>query len=256
MRSWVAVAAACLVPAAAAAQIEEVVANVGDGLVRFGYETRAGVEVCDDGVRFGDQRVSWRGGVDGASPGCRPGPAEVDVRVRDGRVVDVELVVGGASRRTPSHELGIVPAVEATAFLLSLAYSDASTGAVEDAVLPAMLAGVPEVWRDLLSLARDRDVASGVRKSALFWLGQEAADAAVIGLADVAGDRDEEQGVRNAAIFALSQRPADEGVPILMELARTGDEPETRRQAMFWLAQSDAPGVVDFFERILLGDNR
>jgi HEAT repeat protein len=119
-----------------------------------------------------------------------------------------------------------------------------------------MLADVSDVWLDLLGIARDRDVPSDVRRSALFWLGQEAAAAATVGLSEVATDRDEEQDIRNAAIFALSQRPADEGAPMLMEIARTAEEAETRRQAMFWLAQSEAPGILDFFEEILLGQSR
>jgi len=67
---------------------------------------------------------------------------------------------------------------------------------------------------------------------------------------------DEDQEVRNAAIFALSQRPDDEGLPALMELARTGAHAETRKTAMFWLAQSGDERVVAFFEEILLRRNR
>ncbi|HKJ01552.1 MAG TPA: HEAT repeat domain-containing protein, partial [Longimicrobiales bacterium] len=89
--------------------------------------------------------------------------------------------------------------------------------------------------------------------SALFWVGQEAAEAATDGLAEVALGDDEAQDVRDAAVFALSQRPSDEGVPVLMELARTAQETRTRRTAFFWLAQSDDPRVVPFFEEILLG---
>jgi HEAT repeat protein len=115
-----------------------------------------------------------------------------------------------------------------------------------------VIADVDEVWRDLVDVARDRTVTAEGRKGALFWLGQEAADAATAGLAQVAGDEDEEQEIREAAVFALSQRPEGEGVPILMDLARTAREPETRRSALFWLAQADDDRVLDFFEQILL----
>ncbi len=54
-------------------------------------------------------------------------------------------------------------------------------------------------------------------------------------------------------MFALSQRPTDEGVPILMDVARTATQAETRRSAMFWLAESEDPRVVAFFEEVLLG---
>jgi hypothetical protein len=38
-----------------------------------------------------------------------------------------------------------------------------------------------------------------------------------------------------------------------MEVASGGEEAETRRTALFWLAQSNDERVVDFFEEILLG---
>ena len=56
-----------------------------------------------------------------------------------------------------------------------------------------------------------------------------------------------------AAVFALSQRPDDEAVPILMDVARTAADAETRRTAMFWLAQSEDDRVLSFFESILTG---
>ena len=45
----------------------------------------------------------------------------------------------------------------------------------------------------------------------------------------------------------------DIGVEPLMELARTAREAETRRAAMFWLAQSEDPRVLSIFEEIQLG---
>jgi len=120
-------------------------------------------------------------------------------------------------------------------------------------LFPAVLADVDDLWVDLLAMAREPSVRKGVRTSAVFWVGQEAANAATEGLADVAFDEDEDQDVREAAVFALSQRPGDEGVPILMELARTAEQAGTRRSAMFWLAQSEDDRVLTFFEEILLG---
>ena len=38
-----------------------------------------------------------------------------------------------------------------------------------------------------------------------------------------------------------------------MEVARSREESDTRKSAMFWLAQSDDERVLDFFEQILLG---
>jgi HEAT repeat protein len=178
---------------------------------------------------------------------------EVELDVRGGLVRDVEVVRGTRDRTPDAVELGDVDARDAVEYFMGLARDGSSPKAAKEAVFPAMLADVDDVWRDLMSLARDRDVRSGVRKNALFWVGQEAADAATEGLAEVARDDDEDQEIRNAAVFALSQRPNDEAVPILMDVARSAEDPETRRTAMFWLAQSEDDRVLAFFEAILTG---
>ena len=58
--------------------------------------------------------------------------------------------------------------------------------------------------------------------------------------------------MKKKAVFALSQMPADEGVPKLIEVARSNRNPEVRKQAMFWLGQSNDSRAVKFFEDILL----
>lgn len=249
------VAAAGVSPRSAAAQdLARTIEGGGDGTVRFSVPTRPEVEICDQGIRMGDHHMWWRshGDYDYAS-NCRYGPVEVEVRVRDGSVRALEVVRSRRDRAAGAREVGTVDAEEAVAWLAELARGAGSDRAARDAVFPMVLADVPEVWRELMDVARDRSAASGARKNALFWLGQEAADAATEGLSDVALDDDEDQEVRDAAVFALSQRPRDQGVPVLMEVARTAHERRTRRTAMFWLAQSDDPRVLPFFERILLG---
>ena len=52
-------------------------------------------------------------------------------------------------------------------------------------------------------------------------------------------------------MFALSQRPAEEGVPALIRIARTHRHPELRKQALFWLGQSEDPRALSLFEEIL-----
>jgi hypothetical protein len=49
----------------------------------------------------------------------------------------------------------------------------------------------------------------------------------------------------------LSQLPKDEGVPKLIDVARKHRNPEVRRQAMFWLGQSNDPRALAFFEEVL-----
>ena len=100
---------------------------------------------------------------------------------------------------------------------------------VDGVTLSAWLAERRRSWREVLEIAKDRDLHRGVRKNALFWIGQEAADAALSGLTDVATDESEDQDVRNSAVFALSQRDDDEAIPVLIEIAETAEHPETRK---------------------------
>jgi hypothetical protein len=243
------------VPGALAAQaIEREVAGVEDGTVRLAFATRPGVEICDQGIRIGENRVWWRSHRPGdARSNCRLDFAEVELAVRDGRVRDVDVVRPSDSAPDRLLDLGEVAASDAAAYFLSLAEGGADARVGADALLPALVADVEGLWRDVLALARNRSLPSRVRQSALFWVGQEAAAAVTEELSAVAAADDEEEDVRNAAVFALSQRPHEEGIPILMDLARSAPHPETRRTAMFWLAQSHDDRVIGFFEEILLG---
>jgi len=248
--------AVAVAPATASGQeLARRVSQVDEGTVRFTYPTRPDVEICDQGIRMGDERVRWHSGRwDDDLQNCRMGPAEVELRLRAGTVREIEIIRRLRDRTDGAVELGAVSADEAVDFLLETARSGGRSGqGEEDALFPAVLADVEELWRDLMVLAKDRSVDEDVRSSALFWVGQEAASLVTEGLAEVALDEDEDQDVREAAVFALSQRSPDEGVPILMEVARTAKQAETRRSAMFWLAQSEDDRVYAFFEEILLG---
>jgi HEAT repeat protein len=228
---------------------------VGEGVARFSFPVHDDVEICDQGIRRGeDLMMMWhsRHGQEVAT-NCRRGPAEVELTLREGSVRDVDLVVGWDDRTPGAMDLGQVAAPQAVDYLLGLARTSAFHDVAEGAVFPAMLADVPEVWRQLLALAKDRSVLEEARTSALFWLGQEAAATVNQDLAGVATAEDEDQEVREAAVFALSQRPSDEGVPYLMDVARTARQKETRQSAMFWLAQSGDDRVLAFFEEILVG---
>ncbi|HSW31520.1 MAG TPA: HEAT repeat domain-containing protein [Longimicrobiales bacterium] len=233
--------------------LAERITGGGDGVVRMSFPARPGVEICDQGIRlFGERK--GRSGTGWREQACAPGPVVVEVLVRGGEVRDVELLSRGDPRAPGARDLATVGASEAVAFLLASARGGAGGRGVEEAVLPAMMADAREVWREVLAIAEDGRVGADVRRTSLFWLGQEAAEAATAGLAGVAADEGEDQEVRTAAIFALSRRPEAEGVPILMELARTAREPATRRAAFFWLAQSRDERVAPFFRSVLLGN--
>jgi hypothetical protein len=247
------IAALSIARGATAQDLAQRVAAVEAGSVSFTYPARPGAEICDRGITVGGNRVTWRGRDRGDPVRCTSGPVTVELRVGEGIVRDVDLLDLDDVVGSETVDLGAVGAQEAAAYFLSLAREGGTDEAAEDAVFPAVLADVDGIWRELLEIARDTSIPQDVRGSALFWLGQEAGDAVTSGIAAIAADEREEQDVREAAIFALSQRPADVGVEPLMEIARTAREGETRRAAMFWLAQSEDPRVLAFFEEILLG---
>ena len=64
-------------------------------------------------------------------------------------------------------------------------------------------------------------------------------------------DNAPDTGAKKRAVFALSQLPKDEGVPLLVKVARTHRNPDVRKQAIFWLGQSNDPRALSFFEELL-----
>lgn len=259
-RAWAAVALLAAVSlgtgSAAGQSLASRVQQVRNGIVRFHFDTKPGVEVCREGIRMGPHSyIQWRssGWDDNAGTDCRAGFVEVEMTMKSGRVRDVRIVKSLADRTARARELGSVDAGQAAHYLLEVAHHSATRKTAEHAMLPAVLADADSAWRDLMSIARDPTVKEKVRKNALFWLGEEAGEVVTRGLKDVAVADDESQGVRDAAVFALSRRPAAESVPALMELARTAPQARTRKSALFWLAQSNDPRVPRFFEEILVG---
>ena len=234
-----------------AQSLEQAVKAVRSGEVVFRFPIDDDVEVCDNGIRVDE---SWQHGKvrRALRDPCAEGEAQVTMEVRDGaiRSLDLEPPDPGADAGT---DLGLRSAEEAASFLLGLARTSPRPRVAEDALLPAMIARDVVVWPALVDIARDRYLDEDVREQAVFWLGQEVADAAG-GESEYDSDNgDPESEVREAAVFAISQRSDVESVPILMELARTSRHSKVRRSAVFWLSQSNDHHVIDFFEEMLRG---
>ena len=245
--------------------LERRVAAVRDGTVRFSFAARPGVYGngrniiswdCGNG-RCRNQQVN--GGYysdwddDDRMSACDSGPVRVALLKSAGAVTDLKTYVGGEWRIPAGAgvtDLGTVSAREAAAYLLALAKRD-SGRAAERAILPATLADSATIWPDLLRIARDADISRKVRRSAVFWLGQAAGDAATRGLTDLIDEGGVDREVKETAVFALSQRPREEGVPALIRIARGNADPELRRKAIFWLGQSDDPRALALFEELL-----
>ncbi len=255
-----ALAALALGSGPVAGQIVEAARSVGDGSLTFSYPVRPGTRICGgtrggisvtDGVRISRDEVGERGERD-----CREGSALLEVTLTGGLPTDVSLLAPGRSSAPGSRELGRVAAEVAVRWLLDevvRADPPLDREAVEGALVAAVIADSVVVWPDLLEIARDRDAPARTRKSAIFWLGQEAADVVTEELVATAGDDSEAADIREAAVFAISQGDPAESVPALMTLAREAPAADTRRSALFWLAQSDDPRVPAFFGEILRG---
>ena len=250
-----------LVAGSATAQtIEQRVAKAPDGSVRFSFAARPGVSGngrnsiswgCDGGDCRHRQTTDWQSDRDEWSEPCDSGPVRVALTKSSGRITNLRVYVAGEWRpNTSATDLGMVGTKDATSYLLSVAAQDDSRIA-EKAILPAVLADSVTIWPDLLKMAKDEKVSRKVRRSAVFWLGQAAGDAATRGLTDLVADGDQDHEVRESAVFALSQRPHDEGVPALIRIAKDNKDPDLRRKAIFWLGQSDDPRALSLFEELL-----
>lgn len=242
------VLAGCAADGVAAQSLEQRVLAKRDATVRLTFATRPGV--CGRGentITFNDSdRGDWMSD-------CEQGPAHVTIKVEGGQVREIRTRVGGKwVARNDVVDLGAVPASEAAQMFLVLARRP--DPAAEKAVFPAMIADSVEVWPELLTLAKDKGARTDARKSAVFWVGQAAANAATKGLSEVVGDAAVDREVRESAVFALSQRPKAEGVPALIAVAEKSDDPKLRKSAMFWLGQTEDPRALAYFEEVLTRD--
>jgi hypothetical protein len=92
---------------------------------------------------------------------------------------------------------------------------------------------------DLLSKISRTDADPEQQGNALFWLANEFPEQSRdILLQALANEQDTE--LVEQAVFAISQLPHEMSSPLLLELARDNQQTdEVRRQALFWLANSD-----------------
>jgi hypothetical protein len=257
MRIHTTVLAAMLLAGSAGAQegIARRVDAAPDGEVHLSFASKPGVCGWDNGIstsRNGRSTMTViRDGVR-VNDECVEGPVRVSLVKRGGRVEELDTRVGRPFRDRGARvtDLGSVDPREASAYLLSLAERSTDGDVGKDALFPATIAQGAAAWPALLRIARRESVPSETRRGAVFWLSQEAGEAATRGLQDIAED-DGDQEVRKQAVFALSRRPKDEAVPALIRIARTHRDPEIRRTALFWLGRLDDPRALALFEELL-----
>lgn len=232
----------CAAAPLAAQELGGRVAAAPDGLVRMSFASKPGV--CGRGENV----ISRRGHRDGWD--CDEGPVRVALDVRSGKVTAVRTYVGGhwSQATGPVTDLGTVGAPAAARFLVGVAEGARVRG---DPILAATLADSAVIWPELLRIGRNPDLPRETRKQAVFWLSQDAGEAATRGLAELAEDQRQDQDVREQAVFALSQLDDNGGTDALIRLARTNRDPAIRKKAIFWLGQSDDPRALALFEELL-----
>lgn len=252
----VAAAAGCADAQAGQGGLAARVAAAPDGEVWMRFASRPGVCGSENGISTSGgsgHRTSVNVDSDGEW-NCIEGPVWVALERRAGRVEKVRMRVARGWRmegRGRVTDLGMVGAREASDYLLALAERTTQGNVGEEAIVPATLADSVTTWPALLRLARADALPQQTRRSAVFWLGQQAGDRITHELAAFVADSEEDRELRKHAVFALSQRPRDEAVPELVRIARTHRDPEIRKSAMFWLGQSGDPRALALFEEIL-----
>lgn len=224
------------------------------GKVRMSFAARAGV--CGDGWSWYRSRSSgsvsgtfsnYNGGND-VEPNCPPGPVRVVLVREGGETREIRTYVGGRWKSdTGVTDLGAVSANEAARYLIGHA-ERATERTAGSALSAATLADSVDAASALLRIASDEKRPSGVRSSALGWLGEVAGEKVAARLDSLAyepGDRE----VRKQAIFAISRRPADEAATSLIKMAESLPDRELRRTAVFWLARVKDPRALEWIRR-------
>ena len=234
---------------------------VQNGKVRLVYTPRAGV--CGDGMSW--YRINTGSGSTSYMSGsffntnsnrdkdveitCQPGPVRLVVVREQGETREIRTYVGGRWKAdTGVTDLGTVPSADAARWLLSVAergQERIANSAMQAATLADSVDAVASV---LLRIATDERRPSGVRSSAMGWLGEVAGDRIAARLDSIAyepGDRE----LRKQAIYALSRRPVEEAVPMLLKMAETLPDRELRKTAVFWLARTKDPRALAWITR-------
>ena len=229
-------------PRLAAQSIADRVAAVRDGTVQMTYASRP--EACGDGrdiTALGRQFMVYPSvqGHGWSRMDCTFGPARAVVTRRDGEVALVRVHVGALRRADAGvTDLGTVSAREAAEYFLGLA-STARGRAASNAIMAAAFADSSDIWRRLLTLARDDDRAHDVRSAALYWLGGVAPAEAAAPLATIARSGGESRSFREGALMALGEMRGGTGVPALIEMTTRDDGDHwLRERAIFWLGNA------------------
>jgi HEAT repeat protein len=154
-------------------------------------------------------------------------------------------------RKNAIFWLGQSRSADVSTFMRNL-YGSVNDDDLKEAVLFALSQNRDASNGDFLfEVAMDTDEPIAMRKSALFWAGQQR-DLPLDRLGQLyrsMPDRD----MREAVIFTISQRRDPEAVERLIDIARTETDVKLKSTIMFWLGQSKDPRAVKFLSDFITG---
>jgi hypothetical protein len=154
------------------------------------------------------------------------------------------------TRKQAVFWLALLRGQEGADITASVMFNDKNADVREHAAFSLSQSDAPRATADLIRLGNtDRD--DEVRSQAWFWLAQMgAADAEKAIFAALRKETDED--VRERTIVALSQLPDARATRALISLAEDRSmSRELRKQAVFWLSQSDSDAAQAYLEQIL-----
>lgn len=210
--------------------------------------------VRDHGRLEADRSARWLG--EQLQAGARINDRiHLALALHDGDVADtllrqaVEPGQKASDRRSALFWLGQTRAATAEALLL-MALRDTDPKFRQHAAFVVSQTELASAFDALVSQGRD-DESAKVRSQAWFWLAQQGKPAAEAALS-AALTAEASRRVREQIVFALSQLPEARGSQALIALLeRQNADREVRKQALFWLAQSEDPDAWRYLETVL-----
>jgi HEAT repeat protein len=155
------------------------------------------------------------------------------------------------ARKNAIFWLGQSRAADVGTFMRSL-YGSVNNAELKEAVLFALSQNRDGRNADFLfEIALNEREPIEMRKSALFWAGQQRA-LPLDRLGDLYRSMPDRE-LRESIIFAISQRREPEAVERLIDIARTERDVELRKTVIFWLGQSKDPRAVRFLGELISG---
>ncbi len=174
--------------------------------------------------------------------------ARVYARMLNGRIMDVHTFSDSCpvTTATPMNDLGLVDNSSSVVWLASLM----DNINVDEVLLSLSLHAGEDAMQRLVASSREGRPRQE-REQAVFWMAQHRATEATALILDFARN-DPSRQFREHAVFALSQLPDGDNVSALESILADRSVPmDSRKQALFWLADTDSDDAFAIIDRLL-----